>query len=142
MHQCSQCHNEGERQRRVAKRSKHEHRRMAKALTQLTRERANHRLELLVGIMLHQFGGLQGFGTAWIAHYQRAMESGGFAALRCFQTVIRLLQYCDEKRRQPCELSDDELHAALLEQTKRLIEQQPEIALEAAGALGWALTPP
>ena len=114
---------------------------MAKFLTQLKNEHSNERLELLASVMFHHFGGMQGFVAAWANYHKRAMEEGGFAAFRCFESVIRLLQYCEENRPDPSEMTDEELQRSMMEHIKRLIQQHPELAVAAANEIGWRVTP-
>ena len=139
--QCRACHNESERQRLANKRAHRNHRRMAKCLTELKNERSNDRLELILGVMITKFGGMQGFITAWDKYCSLAMEQSGFAAFRCFSTVIRLAQYCEEHRSDPSEMTDEELERAMMEHTEHLIQQHPELAVAAARRLGWQVEP-
>lgn len=121
---------------------KRDHRRMATFLTELKNEPSNDRLEILAGVMFRQFGGMQGFVAAWGDYYQHAMEQGGFAAYRCFATVIRLLKYCEETRPDPDELSDEELEHELSESVERWVSEHPEVAVAAADQIGWTVIPP
>ena len=142
LNQCRECHNQSERKRRATKRSKHDHRRMAKYLTQLKNERSNARVELLLGVMIEQFGGTQGFLAAWSDYHHRAMHQGGFAAFRCFQSVARLMQFCEQNHADPGELSDEELEQTIMDHTKHLIQQNPVLAVAAADQIGWTVIPP
>ena len=44
-------------------------------------ERSNARVELLLGVMIEQFGGTHGFLAAWSDYHHRAMHQGGFHPL-------------------------------------------------------------
>lgn len=140
--QCRDCHNRAERARRAHQKTLHDRRKMASFLTQVKNEQDYDRLELLSRVMLDEFGGVQGFVNAWSDYYQRAMERGGFGALRCIESVLRLMQYCEEKVPDACQLSDAELQEAMIEQTKAIIQDQPELAVAAAAELGWTVIPP
>ena len=72
---------------------------------------------------------MKGFVDAWYDYFQRARQQGGFAALRCFETVIRLLQYCEARRPAPSEMTDDEIERELMAITQRMIQQHPEFGL-------------
>jgi hypothetical protein len=98
-------------------------------------------LELISAVMIEQFGGMQGFVAAWGEYYRHAMEQGGLAAIRCFESVIRLIRYFDEKRPDPGDLTDEALEQAMMEQAMRLIQQRPEIAVAAAVEIGWTVIP-
>jgi hypothetical protein len=139
LNQCRTCHNRAERERRAKNRAMRGHRRMAKFLTQLNNEKSNDRLRLLSSVMFQQFGGMEGFVSAWADYQHQAMEQGGFAAFRCFQTVVRLLQYCEETRPDPVGMTDEELERSVMEHTKQLIQQHPELAVAAASEVGWTI---
>lgn len=141
LNQCRVCRNRAERERRASKRAHCDHRLMAKSLTQLKNERRNDRLELLCRATFRQFGGMQGFVAAWNDFYHQAMEQGEFAAYRCFQSVIRVAQYCDDNRPDLGSMTDEEIEHALMENTKQLIRQHPELAVVAADQIGWTITP-
>jgi len=142
LNQCRQCHNTAERERRSGKRTRHNHRLMAKCLTKVKNEQNNDRLELLCGFMFDQFGGLEGFTAAWCDYRRRAMQQGGYAAFRVFQSLFRLAEYCDANRPDMSALSDEQLQQAWEENTKELIQQHPELAVTAADQIGWTVIPP
>ena len=99
LNQCRDCHNRAERQRRAALRASDKQLNMARSLTELKNEADNRRLELLIKQMLDHFGGLPGFISAWEIYLDQAMKDGGLSAFRCFASMIRLLQYCEESQR-------------------------------------------
>lgn len=136
LNQCRECHNRAERERRARKRTTRDRRRMAGFLTKLKNESSDERLELLCRQMIESFGGTQGFVAAWICYHERAMKEGGIAAMRCFQSVIRLVQYCEANRPQPIAMTDEELEQAMLEQVTSVIREQPELAVAAANEIG------
>ncbi|QDT51692.1 hypothetical protein Pan258_57840 [Symmachiella dynata] len=141
LHQCRDCHNAYERARLSRKRQQRDDRRISKALTQIKNESNGKRLELLCAMLVRQFGGTEGFASAWFNFHQRAAERGQAAALRSFESVFRLLKYCDENRDEPADLSDEDLRKAVLEETKDLLRREPELAVAAAREIGWTVIP-
>ena len=139
---CRDCHNRAERKRRAAKRAETEQRSVAKYLTQLRNEDSNERLERLVSVMFQRFGGMQGFLKAWDSYHQLAVAKGGYAAFRCFESIFRLVQYCEESRPDPGQMSEEEVQRSMIEELKRLIRQHPELAVAAAREIGWTIRPP
>jgi hypothetical protein len=141
LRQCRPCHNRAERERRAGKRARREHRLTARALTRVKDERDNRRLEWLVGVLVREFGGMPGLVASWSAYHRRAMRAGGLAAVRCFQAIFRLLEYCESAQPDPGAMSDEEADRALLAHVEALIQQHPELALAAASELGWTVVP-
>jgi len=92
-------------------------------------------------LVCEEFGGLETFAAAWVDYFRRAAEGRGATGLRCFQAFIALLQYLEANGPKASDLSDEDLGHELMTATKRLIQEQPELALEAARELGWTLTP-
>jgi len=55
------------------------------------------------------------------------------------QSVVRLMQYCEQNRADPGELSDEELEQTIMDHTKHLIRHHPELAIAAADECGWTV---
>ena len=108
----------------------------------LIHDRNFGRVEILVKIMIKEFGGVAGFVAAWGDHCRRSMESGGFAALRCFKSVLRLIEFCDANRPSASALDDEQLADELLSVTLRTIQDRPELAVEILQQAGWRVSPP
>ena len=90
---------------------------------------------------LYHCGGLQGFIGAWSDYYQYAVKQRGLGAYRCLESVIRLMQYCEENRRDTSEMTDEELTCSIREDIRGLIQQCPELAVTAARKIGWRVEP-
>lgn len=114
---------------------------MAKALTRLKNEHDNRRLQLACSAMFEQFGGLRGFVAAFHAYFEDAKTKAGLGVYRCMQSVIRLTQYCEENRRQPDEMTDEELELNFSKSIEQYILANPEVAIAAAKRLGWQIIP-
>jgi hypothetical protein len=66
--------------------------------------------------MLAAFGGLNGFLDQWRNVVGRDLQTGGYAAFRHLESVIRLMQYYDHLRPTKADYSrmtDEELLAAM-----------------------------
>lgn len=113
MRQCRQCHNQSERERRAKSRLKSDRKQVGSFLTELKNEGSNDRVQMLCNRMFRQFGGFQGFVDAWTDYQQKAIESGGFPAFRCFAAMFRLLEYCSESESEVGQLTDEELEQEL-----------------------------
>ena len=142
LNQCQSCHNEAERLRSAQKRTKGNRRHLARRLTELKNAQSKQRVEFLCGLMLQEFGGLEGFVRTWADYSQRAMRQGGFAAYRCLASITQLVQHVEASKPDLSDLTNEDLERELMEGTKRLIRQQPELAVSAAEGLGWNVTPP
>ena len=59
-----------------------------------------------------------------------------------YRTLVRMVEVCDGLKTDACELDDDALSGQLLENTLKLIADQPELVLHAAEAVGWIVIPP
>ena len=55
--------------------------------------------------------------------------------------LIRLMQYCEENRRDTSEMTDEELTCSIREDIRGLIQQCPELAVTAAREIGWRVEP-
>jgi hypothetical protein len=141
MRQCNACHNQAERMRRSNCRSIREDRRLAQLIAELERQKSHRQIEILCSLACAEFGGLEGLSVAFVDYVRRAMDGRGATGLRCFQALVKLMQYTDEHRAKPEEMSDEDLGREVMVVIKNLIRQQPELALEAARPLGWTVTP-
>ena len=142
MRQCRQCHNRYERERRAKSRLQSNRKQVGSFLTELKNEENNDRVRMLCNRMFRQFGGFQGCVDAWTDYQQKAFESGGFPAFRCFAAVLRLLEYCSDSEQEVDQLTDEELLRELAVSVRSLLIAQPELAILTAKKLGWTLIPP
>ena len=141
MRECRACHNQSERDRRARKQAGQSRKQVGKYLTRLNDDLTNKQIRLLCSAMISHFGGLQGFIGAWSDYYQYARKQRGLGAYRCLESVIRLMQYCEENRRDTSEMTDEELTCSIREDLRGLIQQCPELAVTAASEIGWRVEP-
>ena len=40
---------------------------------------------------------------------RRAREKGGLAEFRCFESIIRLIRYCEQNQPDPIDMTDEEV---------------------------------
>ena len=113
MRQCRRCHNEVERLRRAAARAWLGKRRIAQDLAKVRDAVSESRVKVLCAAMVAGYGGTEGFVNAWLRCLDRDLETGGLAALRHMEAVIRLVQHCEEDRTDYSRMSDEELEAML-----------------------------
>ncbi len=114
--QCRACHNAAERLRRAALRSRAGQRVMAKHMTRLKNQRTSRQIAAVCSGMLDAFGGVGGFMDRWQRSFKRDLRTGGYAAFRHFESLFRLLQYCDRLREAKPDYSrmtDEELLDAI-----------------------------
>lgn len=113
MRQCRRCHNEFERYRRAAIRTRMSKRRIARDLASVRDATSANRVKALCSAMVCGYGGTEGFIDAWLDCLDRDLRRGGLAALRHLEATVRLLQYCESSRPDLTHMSDDELVALL-----------------------------
>jgi hypothetical protein len=155
MNECRECHNKAERERNAAKQKKLSKRLMAKRLGELSRTRSWNEVEMVIKIMLREFGGMMGFKHAFAKHYAWAYQNGRYPLIRCLQACLRVTSHYEEmqiKEQRVAEaqpgyssiqyLSDEDLERAFKKGVLEEIEQKPELAIEAARKLGWTVIPP
>lgn len=111
MRQCRRCHNEVERLRRAAARSRLGKRRMAQDLAKVRNAASENRVKLVCAAMVAGYGGTEGFVNAWLRCLDRDLEKGGLIALRHLEAALRLVQHCEEERPDYRRMSDSELEA-------------------------------
>ena len=114
LRQCRTCHNYTERLRRYGSRSREHSRLIAKHLTRLRSARAASRVTGICEEMVRGFGGTEGFTREWKNCLHQDLNRGGFAALRHFEAVVRLIQHGEETRPDYSQMTDDALEAELL----------------------------
>jgi hypothetical protein len=93
---------------------------MAKALTNVRQARTERELQAVTTAMVKAFGGLEGFAGHWAAHVTAALESGGFAAFRHFDAVLRLWQHCEDARQR--EQSDSQARYSQMTEEELMAE--------------------
>lgn len=84
--------------------------------------------------MVERFGGIQGFVAAWIEQIDRARQErpGGKKVLDFFMAITRMIETCQPAQPDVDDMSREELQHELMEHTKHLIQQQPELVVHAA----------
>ena len=112
LNQCRSCHNQAERLRCAANRSKRDRKMLSKTLTALKNERSDRQVRLLCEEITATFGGPSGLVEAWHRCLAQDLPKGGFPAFRHIAAVIRLAQYCEQNRPDLSQLSEEELKAA------------------------------
>jgi hypothetical protein len=142
--QCRACHNLAERLRRAQRRRAWRDQRVAAFVTQLKNARSDNHVRLLCNLMLYRFGGLQGFVNAWLQQLGRVQrdQPGSKKSLDFFQAVVRMIEFSDSTRPNVTGLTDEDLQRELEAETRRLIDAHPELAVQAAGQIGWTIIPP
>jgi hypothetical protein len=64
--------------------------------------------------MVRTFGGVDAFCTAWADRLRHDLDGGGYAALRHLEAILRLSQYCAERRHRAVQdMTDAELEEAV-----------------------------
>lgn len=86
---------------------------MTWVLTKVRNESNDARVVALCDQMTRRFGGIEGFVKVWESCMAKDLEKGGFAALRHLSTVLRLAQFCEQRRLSPAAMSEAELEAAI-----------------------------
>ncbi len=109
MRQCRQCHNEFERYRRAAIRSRVGKRRIARDLASVRDATSEHRIKVLCAAMVRGYGGAERFCAAWLACLNRDLERGGLAALKNLEATLRLIQVCENQKPDYRHMSEEEL---------------------------------
>ena len=141
VNECRDCHNLAERVRRNMKRTAGKTKTMEKLLSRINDKRNKNRIGLIVGVLVTEFGGIEGFVDAWLDHYSQAKAKGGFGVLRCLESVLRMMEYSDQLARTSESLSEADLEANINESVTSLIQSCPELAVAAVRTLGWTLIP-
>lgn len=109
MRQCRRCHNEFERYRRAATRARLSKRRIAQDLAKVRDAVSARRVKVLCAAMVAGYGGTEDFANAWLRCLERDLETGGVAALRHIEAVIRLVQHCESQRPDYSKFTDKQL---------------------------------
>lgn len=150
MCQCNRCHNENERCRRANRNTDRESQSVRWHLERVRKAGTHENIERLVGEMLVDFGGVQGFAESWRSCLDIWSKKGATLRLKSYLTILHLMVYCEEKREQKQqadsdelkEMSDEELKQSMFRSIMEIIKKDPEIALAAAMELGWQVIPP
>jgi hypothetical protein len=97
LRECRRCHNSSEQQRRARNRAQRDGRRVKQFVGEVMAKHSSDRLELLLKLMVAEFGGMEGFATAWYAYTMQVMGKGGYAGARCFIAIERLFELVAER---------------------------------------------
>ena len=141
LNQCRLCHNLSERVRRKKKRQQELSRVLSKGLSRINDERNRDKVAIIVSCLLSKLGGVDAFVQAWHDYFETARNKGGYGTLRCLESVIRMMEYCDENEAKVEVLSEEELHESINQSLVSLLETYPEIAITTARKLGWQIAP-
>ena len=144
MTDCNFCHNRYERVRRKNLRLKGRDKTIARFAIQLRLAPDANRVNLLCREMFKRYGGVDGFSKAWIQQAQRAMQSrpGSTPALNFFAGVASLVKHAQDARPTASDLDDADLNDELTATVMRLVEDRPELVVEAAQRAGWQVVSP
>ena len=139
MNDCNFCHNRYERVRRQNLRLKGRDKTIARFATQLKHAPDANRMLLLCRQMFQRYGGVEGFAKAWAQQSRRAMQSrpGSATALNFFAGVANLVKHAKDARPPVKELDDKNLGDELTVAVQRLVQDRPELAVEALQQAGW-----
>ena len=62
-------------------------------------------------------------------------------AMGFFMAIARLTQFCEDHRRKPPQMTKAELREGMTAHVEELIRAHPELAVECARQIGWAVEP-
>jgi hypothetical protein len=104
----------------------------------------------LLDMMIAHFGGMNGLAQAWIRQYEaaRAQNPGSKQVQDFFLANFKLMEYCDANQEDEvhdpsvADLSADDLAVGVMQVARVLIQQEPQLAIDAARQLGWDIFPP
>jgi hypothetical protein len=111
--QCRTCHNAAERSRRQIARQRLNRRALGQRLSQIRRESSTTRVAALCEEMLRECGGVAGFLRQWQHCLELDLTHGGYRAFRHFDSIFRLVQFCDRTPPDYSRMSDSELEEAI-----------------------------
>ncbi len=98
---------------------------MQNYLRDLAKQSTPDQIEAALTAILDHFGGLVGFTTAWIEHQERMMRAGGLRAQKCFEGILQMLLYLEDRRKSEMpevdQLSREELGAHMVQEGIRLL---------------------
>ena len=144
MNTCNSCHAAQQRGRRARKRRQQQGMAIQKFASAYVATRDQNRRQLIFKIAIQEAGGFTQFLKTWhdTVSAMIASGSGSPRLLRLFELIFELLREDDERNRQALkDLPDDDLEALVKNQVTDVIRQNPQLAIDAAKALGWKLTP-
>ena len=110
--QCRLCHNQAEQLRRQRKRgwlTKHQ---FHQYLTSLKNQRTAIGVEKVYTGLLRLCGGTEGILGMWTEVIGRDLKAGGMKAHRHIASILRLMEYCEDKQPEKPDysmMSDEEL---------------------------------
>jgi hypothetical protein len=113
MNQCCDCHRQAERVRRARAATKRDRSRVAGALTRLREAQSDGQVRALCSEIVRRLGGVSAFMDAWTTVLHRDLRSGGYAAFRHFDAIVRLVQYCERNRPDYSRFTDEQLEVAI-----------------------------
>ena len=112
MYQCRLCHNQAEQLRRQRKRgwlAKHQ---FHQYLTSLNNQRTARGVEKVYTELVRLCGGTEGILRMWTEVIGRDLAAGGMKAHRHIASILRLMEYCEDKQPEKPDystMSDEEL---------------------------------
>ena len=86
-------------------------------------------------------GGVEGFSRSWAQQAGRARLGSKQALVDFFVAVANLLKFAKDARPPVKELDDKNLEQELVVYVTRLIQDRPELAVEALQQAGWQVVP-
>ena len=100
-----------------------------------------NRVLLLCREMFARYNGVQGFAESWAQQARRA-RPGSKQSLDFFVGVANLAKHAKDARPPVKELDDANLGDELAVAVSRLVQDRPELAVEALQRLGWQVVSP
>ena len=112
VNQCRLCHNQAELLRQQRKRGWLTKRQFRHYLTSLKNQRTAIGVEKVYTGLLRLCGGTEGILGMWTEVIGRDLKAGGMKAHRHIASILRLMEYCEEKQTEKPDyrtMSDEEL---------------------------------
>lgn len=144
MNQCNSCHSARERARLARRRQQRRGVEIQKFASAICSTRDRQQRKLICDLGVQQFGGINKFLKTWHDTVRSMVSSG--------QRSPRLLKFCEliweiqreeieQLRQELRDMPEDELEALVRRHVAELIQDDPQLAVDAAERLGWRLTP-
>ena len=141
--ECRACHNKHEAERQREKRSNRKLKDLDKFTRRLTQTLDHRKIALTCAQAFDYFHGVDGFTKELFRQYELA-PLGSALRLNTLIAMMRIGEFVEANQPEPDDLeliSDEDLERLQVEQLKRLIEAEPELAVAAAHRAGWTVRP-
>lgn len=141
---CNSCHAAHQRERRARRRQQQQGMEIQKFATAYCSTRDQKRRQLILKIAIQSAGGFSQFLRSWNDIISTMISEKRYSPrlLRLYELIFELMRDDDERNREALKhLPDDDLQGLVHSQLKAAIQQDPQLAIDAAKRLGWSLTP-